>query len=253
MAVKPVNFQRNGSEYSHHENVRRYPTRFPQEGAITLKYRDGWGFGEFFDKLAAVPILFREVSGGFMSQDLSDRNVTEILKRAGAGERSVTDQLLPLVYDELRRLANHLLAGAKANSTLQPTAVVHEAYLKLVSGATPSWESRAHFFAVAAKAMRQILADQARSRSAAKRGGDRDRVTLTGLLTPSVESEFDLEGLHAALEKLTELDPQQARVVECRFLVGMSVEEIAHVLGISTRSVERDWAAAKLWLRRELS
>lgn len=188
-----------------------------------------------------------------MSVERSDRDVTAILLRAGSGERSATDMLLPLVYDELRKLANHLLAGAGANQTLQPTAVVHEAYVKLVSGATPGWESRAHFFAVAAKAMRQILADRARARNASKRGGDRDRVTLSGLMTPSEARDFDLDDLHAALEKLAALDEQQARVVECRFLVGMTVEEIAHVLGVSTRSIERDWAAAKVWLRRELT
>lgn len=188
-----------------------------------------------------------------MNPDRIDREVTEILQRAGAGEQAATDELLPLVYDELRRLANHLLAGASPAQTLQPTAVVHEAYVKLVCGATPSWESRAHFFAVAAKAMRQILADRVRARNAAKRGGGSERVTLSGLLTPSAEGEFDIERLHIALEKLGELDPQQAKVVECRFLVGMTVEEVAHVTGVSTRSVERDWAAAKLWLRRELT
>ena len=182
----------------------------------------------------------------------ADHRVTEVLIRAGAGERSASDLLLPLVYDELRRLANSFVGG-RNKQTLQATAVVHEAYVKLVSGATPTWESRAHFFDVAAKAMRQILADRARARKAAKRGGDQERVTLNGLQTPSMESEIDLEALNTALEKLTALDPQQARVVECRFLAGMSVEETAYVMGVSARSVERDWAAAKIWLRRELT
>jgi RNA polymerase sigma factor (TIGR02999 family) len=123
----------------------------------------------------------------------------------------------------------------------------------LISGQTPPWESRAHFFAVAAKAMRQILADNVRAKNSQKRGGDRDRVTLSGLLTPTEERAFDLESLDRALTKLTSLDERQAQVVECRFLVGMSFDEIAHVMGVSTRSVERDWAAAKVWMRRELA
>ncbi|GMU37222.1 MAG: sigma-70 family RNA polymerase sigma factor [Phycisphaerae bacterium] len=181
------------------------------------------------------------------------QDVTAILQRASAGERAATEALLPLVYDELRRLARHYLAGAQAGHTLQPTAVVHEAFVKLAGGAASAWESRAHFFAVAAKAMRQVLADHARARQAAKRGGDRERVTLSGLATPSREDEYDLERLDLALEKLAVLDPQQARIVECRFLVGMTVEEIGCVLGVSTRTVEREWSAARLWLRRELT
>lgn len=188
-----------------------------------------------------------------MNSNQPETDVTAILARTHARDQSATDLLLPLVYDELRRLAAHFVGDVQGNQTLQPTAIVHEAYMKLVSGATPSWESRAHFFAVAAKAMRQVLADRVRARQALKRGGGHDRLTLSGLMAPTEESPVDLEALHAALDKLAALDAQQARVVECRFLVGMSVEEIAHVMGISTRSVERDWAAAKVWLRRELA
>jgi RNA polymerase sigma factor (TIGR02999 family) len=188
-----------------------------------------------------------------MTPNDPDIDVTSMLQRANAGESSASAALLPLVYDELRGLARHFLGGLQGSHTLQPTAVVHEAYVKLLCGATPAWESRAHFFSVAARAMRQILTDHAKGRNAAKRGGDRERIALSGLKTPTEEQPYDLEKLDLALTKLAALDPQQARVVECRFLVGMTVEEIAHVLGVSTRSVERDWAAAKLWLKRELT
>ena len=183
--------------------------------------------------------------------------VTRLLKGARDGHGSAADQLLPLVYDELRALAGSFFQGQRRNHTLQPTALVHEAYARMVkSGGDESgqshWTGRAHFFAVAAKAMRQVLSNHARDRRAAKRGGDWHRVTLSDQLTPSGKQDLDLLALDEALERLAALDERQCRIVELRFFAEMTVEEIAHVLGVSVSTVEREWRMARAWLSAQL-
>ncbi len=184
----------------------------------------------------------------------TETDVTRTLERLRRGEDSAVAVLMPLVYDELRALAGSFFAQRQETSTLEPTAVVNEAFLKLLRGAQTDWQSKAHFFAVAAKAMRQIIADHARRRRSQKRGGDRQRITMTEVVdTERTPAEVDLLALDDALQRLAALDPRQAQVVELRVLSGMSIDETAHVLGISTSSVERDWVMGKMWLRRELA
>jgi RNA polymerase sigma factor (TIGR02999 family) len=177
--------------------------------------------------------------------------VTRILQRPDP-ETPTVDRLLPLVYPELRRLALNHLRRERENHTLSPTALVHEAYLRLAGGAEVSWESRAHFFGAAARAMRQILVDHARIRGAAKRGGGWRRVTLEEEFTPSGRRHFDFLDLHNALEKLMGFDERAARTVELRFFGGLTLDEVAHVLGVSRRTVAGDWTVARMWLSREL-
>jgi RNA polymerase sigma-70 factor (ECF subfamily) len=181
--------------------------------------------------------------------------ITEILVRVERGEESAAATLLPLVYDELRALAGSFFEHRSPGHTLQPTALVHEAFLKLAQPGAGTWQSRAHFFAVAAKAMRQILADHARRKKAAKRGGDQQhRVTLSGLRTlANVEQEIDLIALDEALSKLSELSPRQSQIVEMRFLAGLDESAVAHVLNVTPRTVQREWRLAKAFLRCELS
>ena len=178
---------------------------------------------------------------------------TQMLARARSGDDSAVHALVPLVYAELRALAGAVFREQQVEHTLQPTALVHEAFLKLAGPDDVAWESRAHFFAVAAKAMRHILADHARRKRAEKRGGDRQRVTLTAWSTPATEQTLDLVAFDDALARLAEIDPRQARVVELRFLGGMTMPEVAAVLEISQSSVEREWRMARAWLRRELT
>ena len=184
----------------------------------------------------------------------SPDDVTQMLTYAARGEESAVAKLLPLVYDNLRALAGSYLLNERGDHTLQPTALVHEAYMKLLGGEKSDWKDRAHFFAIAAGAMRQILADHARRKKAAKRGGGQHRVTLSGLKTPATtESQIDLIALDEALAELADLYPEQARIVEMRFLAGLTVDEVAHVLSVSKSTVERKWRMARAWLRRQLS
>ncbi len=178
-----------------------------------------------------------------------------MLARVREGEDSAVASLLPLVYGELRALAGAYFQRQDCDHTLQPTALVHEAYIKLVGPKDAGWESRAHFFAVAAKAMRQILTDHARRKKSAKRGGaaERQRVALSGIDTPVKPDEFDLIALEEALSRLTDIDERQCRIVEMRFLTGLTVSEVAEVMSLSSATVEREWRMAKAWLRRELS
>ncbi len=187
-----------------------------------------------------------------MGQDIT-REITRILARDGHGEEQVAEALLPEVYDELRALAGSFLRLERPEHTLQPTALVHEAFLKMTGSSEAGWESRAHFLALAAVAMRRILTDHARRKRASKRGGGRSQVTLPGLATPTGEDQFDLIALDDALEKLAARFPRQSRIVEMRFLAGMSADEVAHVLGISPRTVFGDWHLARAFLRCELS
>jgi len=158
------------------------------------------------------------------------------------------------IYRELRAIAGNIFREQSAGHTLQPTALVHEAWLKLAeSDSSPAWQNRSHFLAVASKAMRQILVDHHRRRRAQKRGGEgRERITLSGIAIGAATPEIDLLALEEALEKLAELDPRTARVVELRFFGGLSVEEIADVLGVGKTTVEGEWRHARAWLTREL-
>jgi RNA polymerase sigma factor (TIGR02999 family) len=183
--------------------------------------------------------------------DPSPHDVTAMLARLAQRDSSAVDALLPLLYDELRALASRQFARASPARTLQPTALVHEVYLKLTRNQTPDWEGRAHFLAVAAKAMRQILANHAEAKRAQKRGGGRPQVTLTGIAARD-ERPVDLLDLEQALAKLAELSPEQAQIVELRFLGGVEEREIALVLGISERSVRRKWRMARAFLECEL-
>jgi RNA polymerase sigma factor (TIGR02999 family) len=184
----------------------------------------------------------------------SPEDVTQILTRAARGEETATARLPPLVYENLRALAGSYLQRERTDHTLQPTALVHEAYVKLLGGEEADWNNRAHFFAVAASAMRQILTDHARQKKAAKRGGGEHRISLSGLKTPaSVESQIDLIALDEALTKLAGLSPRQNRIVEMRFLAGLDENEVAQILGVTTRTVQREWRLARAFLRSELT
>ena len=179
--------------------------------------------------------------------------VTQLLEKFDPGDRHAEEQLFADVYTELRALAARYLHRERKNHTLQPTALVHEVYLKLVGQTRVDWQGRAHFLAFAAQAMRQILVDHARRHRAAKRGGARHRIALDDNLVIESSRNVDLLALEDALTKLTKLDPCQAQMIELRFFGGLSVAEVAKVMGISKRSVEREWTMVRAWLRRELS
>jgi RNA polymerase sigma-70 factor, ECF subfamily len=161
-------------------------------------------------------------------------------------------RIVPVVYDELRKLARHYMAREKTGKSLQATALVNEAYLRLMKEKTHAWQNRAHFCAIAAGAMREILVDRARARAAAKRGGSRMRVSFDDALSAKESMSIDFLALHEALTRLSALDPNLAHIVELRFFGGLSVEEAAEVLGSSPATVKRSWSLAKSWLRREL-
>ncbi|HPF37705.1 MAG TPA: sigma-70 family RNA polymerase sigma factor [Phycisphaerae bacterium] len=184
----------------------------------------------------------------------SPGDVTQLLEAASSGNSEAVDQLLPLVYDELRRIASDYLSRERSDHTLQPTALVHEAYLRLVNQRTAGWNDRAQFFGVAAKAMRRILVDRARMHKAAKRGGASARkLELDEAVASFEERALDLVALDEALKKLAEFDERKARVVELRFFGGLSAPEAAKVLNCPLRTIERDWTTAKAWLRAEIS
>ncbi|HEV2707678.1 MAG TPA: sigma-70 family RNA polymerase sigma factor [Pyrinomonadaceae bacterium] len=178
----------------------------------------------------------------------SQHEVTRLLIRLTDGENAVLDDLLPLVYSELRRLAASYLRRERSDHTLQPTALVHEAYIRLVDQTQVRWQNRAHFFGVAAQMMRRILVDHARSQQAEKRGGEFQKLSLDENIDVSGERAADLVALDEALTRLAELDPVKSRVVELRFFGGLSVEETAEVLGVSAPTVKRQWRMAKAWL-----
>jgi len=185
-------------------------------------------------------------------------DVTGLLAAWGAGDRAALDALLPLVYDELRRQARSALRGEGAGHTLQPTALVHEAYLRLADGRPGPWRSRGEFFGIAARCMRQVLVDAARTRQAAKRGGGAHAVTLgdaDALAAGAAGGEVagvDVLALDAALERLAALDPDQARLVELRYFAGLTIDDTAAALGVSPATVSREWSVARRWLRRAL-
>ncbi|MFH1841641.1 MAG: sigma-70 family RNA polymerase sigma factor [bacterium] len=188
--------------------------------------------------------------------DTPRTDVTSLLLDLGAGthdQKDVSDRLYQAVYRELRQVAGSLMRGERQDHTLQPTALVHEAYLRLVDQTRTEWKNRAHFFGIAARAMRQILVDHARKHRSLKRGGDRQKVTLDDNLQDSAELSFEILALHDALEKLASEDERMARGVELRIFTGMLSREVAHVMGISKRTVDEDWKVAKMWLSRELA
>ena len=179
-------------------------------------------------------------------------NITDLLLKWSGGDATALEQLMPLVYDELRRLAVRYLRRERDNHSLQPTALVNEAYLRLVDQQKVEWQSRAQFYGLAARVMRNILVDHARSRQAAKRGGEQFRVSFDGDQQVSVNPEIKFLAVHEALERLTTFDAQKAQIVELRFFGGLSIEETAEVLGIGHATVERDWQLARAWLRLQL-
>jgi RNA polymerase sigma factor (TIGR02999 family) len=183
----------------------------------------------------------------------SDREeITRLLEAAGSGAQGAVNQLLPRVYEELRQLAGACLAGERPGGTLQATALVHEAYLRLVRQETIGFAGRAQFFAAAATVMRRILVDHSRARRRQKRGGDAVRVTLDEALAVFQNAVPDVSDLDAALIALAEIDPRKARLVELRFFAGASMEEAARMLGVTQRTAERDWRFARAWLRDRL-
>ena len=183
----------------------------------------------------------------------SAEDVTQLLMKWGGGDQAALEELMPLVYSELRRLARNYLRRERQNHTLQPTALVNEAYLKLVDQKKARWQNRAQFYGVAAQLMRRILVDHARQHQAEKRGGpSKQRLSITGAGQIGKNPDLDLLAVHEALEELKTLDPQQERIVELRFFGGLSIEDTAEVLGIGHATVERDWKMARAWLRRKL-
>ena len=178
--------------------------------------------------------------------------VTHILDRVQQGDPKAAEELLPLVYEDLRKLATHKMASEVSGHTLQPTALVHEAWLKLADQDTPKWEGRAHFFAAAAEAMRRILIDNARRKRAARHGGGQERVDIQDVELATPANEDELLAVHDALEKLAVEDKQLAELVKLRFFVGLTNKEAAEVLGVSEPTVERWWTFARAWLYREI-
>jgi RNA polymerase sigma factor (TIGR02999 family) len=180
------------------------------------------------------------------------RTITQLLVAWRSGDRCALDDLMPLVYEELRRLARHYMAGERPGHTLETTALINEAYLRLVDHKEMQWQNRAHFFAVAAQAMRRILVDHARTRDAAKRGGGAAKGSLEEAAAIPARP-LELMALDAALNDLGAMDPRKSRVVELRYFGGLSEEETAEVLGVSPVTVRRDWSTAKAWLLRAMS
>ena len=181
------------------------------------------------------------------------QQISDLVADARRGDAQATTRLVPLLYEELRHIAASLMARERNASTLQPTALVHEAYLRLLGSEGTEWQSRAHFLGAAARAMRRILVEHARKRSRLKRGGDLERITLTDGKKRYEAQPEDVLALEQALQKLEERDVEMARVVELRYFGGLTAEETAEVLGTSVRTVQRQWSGARAWLHRALS
>ena len=182
----------------------------------------------------------------------STQGVTRLLREARAGDRAALDELLPLVYRELRQIAARHLAQERPGHTLQPTALVHEAYLRLIDQHSVDWRNRAHFFSIAAEMMRRVLVNHAVGRRAQKRGAGETLLSLDEVISFPNRQDVDLVQLDEALTRLSELDPLQARIVEMRFFAGLTVEEVAEVLGVSDSEVKREWRSAKAWLTAQM-
>jgi len=184
---------------------------------------------------------------------LPKNEVTQLLLRWSEGDKAALGKLMPLVYRELRRLAGHYMRRERPGHTLQASALVNEAYLRLVDYRRMQWQNRAHFFAVAAQAMRRVLVEHARSRQYTKRGGTAQRISLDDVAVLTDQQAAELVALDEALTSLEALDARKARIVELRYIGGLSIEEAAETLGVSTATVERDWRSAKAWLYRAIS
>ena len=184
--------------------------------------------------------------------DLATTPVTDLLVKWRSGDGAALQALMPLVYDEMRRLAHRYLRRERGGHTLQSTALVHEAYVRLTGNAPPQLQDRAHFFGIAAHVMRQILVEYARARNAEKRGGAVIKLAIDNIDLPSRKADLDIVALDDALKDLARIDAQQSRVVELRFFSGLSIDETAEVLEISESTVKRDWNTARVWLFREL-
>jgi RNA polymerase sigma factor (TIGR02999 family) len=183
----------------------------------------------------------------------SPEGITQFLIDWEKGDQAALEKLMPLVYSELRRLAGNYLRRERGEHTLQPTALVNEAYLKLLDQKHAKWQNRAHFFGISAQLMRRILVDHARQHQAVKRGGSaQQRISITSAERLMRQPEVDLLALNEALDELSRMDPQQGRIVELKFFGGLSIDEIAEVLAIGHATVERDWKMARAWLRRQL-
>jgi RNA polymerase sigma-70 factor (ECF subfamily) len=180
-------------------------------------------------------------------------DATQLLQQSAGGDRASREKLMTLLYDRFRKLAANYLRHESPGHTLQPTALVHELYLKLIDQQQVDWQSRSHFLSLGSRAMRQILIDHARRRRRDKRGGQWHRITLDDNLAAAPDHEVDLMDLEAALQKLSRLDPRQAAIVELRFFGQLTVAEVADVLKISKRTIEKEWTVIRAWLRRELS
>lgn len=179
--------------------------------------------------------------------------ITRLLRDYEAGDRTVLDELLPLVYDELRQIAGSYFANERRGHTLQPTALVHEAYMRLIDQRNVDWQNRAQFYGLAAKMMRRILVNHAVARRSEKRGGQRDHISLEDVTIAFDDTNFDLLDLNEVLERLSERDAEKAEIVEMKFFGGMTTEEIAEALGRSTATIERGWTFARSWLYKELA
>jgi RNA polymerase sigma factor (TIGR02999 family) len=187
-----------------------------------------------------------------MTPDNNSHQISLLLIDWGKGDEYALEQLMPLVYDELRRMARNYMRRQPSGHTFQTTDLIHEAYLKIAGGEQRNWQSRSHFFGVAAKAMRHILVDYARSKHNQKRGGWQERVTLAENMRATNESSEDIVALDEALDRLSVLDDRKVRVVEMKFFAGLNIAEIAEVLKVSPETVKRDWSFAQTWLLREL-
>jgi RNA polymerase sigma factor (TIGR02999 family) len=191
------------------------------------------------------------ISGGNMESSTDE--VTQLLQDWGRGDRESLEKLVPLIYSELRRIAHNCLYRERPGHTLQTTALVHEAYLKLIDQKDTRWQNRAHFFAIAAQAMRRILVDNARRHTAIKRGGTAENLPLDEAARVSLEPDPILLPLNEALNELAEIDPQQSQIVELRYFGGLTIEETAEVMKLSQDKVKVEWSMARAWLRQELS
>jgi RNA polymerase sigma factor (TIGR02999 family) len=187
-----------------------------------------------------------------MNQPVS-QEITQLLLAWRSGDKAALDALMPIVYDELRRLARRYMRGQNSGHTLQTTALVNEAYLRLIDSSRVRWQDRTHFFAISAQLMRRVLVDFARAKNSQKRGGEQIQITLDERIEAPLEKETNLVALDDALQNLAKLSQRQSRIVELRYFGGLSEEEIAATLEISTRTVRRDWSLARAWLYRELS
>src|SRR5262245_8772337 len=226
--------------------------RHPSKNSITWRKLFDFWFARvlIFPFNVQAELAFIRCRGGLHMTMPESENVTQLLIAWGEGDEAARDELIPLVYGTLRRIARRHLRGERAGHTLETTDLINEAYLKLVDQSV-SWQSRAHFFGIAARLMRQILVNYARTRQRLKRGGDRQQISLAAAESAQ-EQAADLLALDKALETLAEVDPQRSQIVELRFFGGLTIEETAQVMGVSTPTVERGWRAARAWLQTEL-